>query len=375
MQMCEHVVSEESTFSLAQAINAGQTALFPTVPATGSSPGAIASVILARSEERRLREAQLYYATGDMTSLALAAASVPPAEPIKSTRLPSPYGLMVFAEPIGGYTHATESLMGALAHQGGQPELTVPIVAVSWGVWTPGDVNIVDGPAVRWFSQRSHTQLTPIPQHFHGVWLTFYSPAHSAFDTLPPEAIVGTTPDGTAMTAGEISAHPSRSPLTWDNETALAFGVAFGEPEPDTTKQWSQVVYTAWQLMSQTGKNQLVEFDEVPRNRAGRKRDNRAGVTGPSHVRIVNVHTAHRPSQAASEQDASSSTGRRTPQWSCRWPVRPYRRNTCLNPRAHSDHSCEHEERIVPAHIKGPADKPLKLGETVHLWDHQPDDN
>ncbi|WP_280470923.1 hypothetical protein, partial [Nocardia farcinica] len=102
------------------------------------------------------------------------------------------------------------------------------------------------------------------------VWLTFYSPAHSAFYTLPPEAIVGTAPDGTAMTAGEISAHPSRSPLTWDNETALAFGVAFGEPEPDTTKQWSQVVYTAWQLMSQTGKNQLVEFDEVPRNRAGR---------------------------------------------------------------------------------------------------------
>ncbi|MBF6384749.1 hypothetical protein [Nocardia farcinica] len=270
MQMCEHVVSEESTFSLAQAINAGQTALFPTVPATGSSPGAIASVILARSEERRLREAQLYYATGDMTSLALAAASVPPAEPIKSTRLPSPYGLMVFAQPIGGYTHTTESLMGAIAYQGGQPGLTVPIVAVSWGVWTPGDVNIVDEPTVRWFNQRSHTQPTPIPQYFRGVWLTFYSPAHSAFYTLPPEAIVGTAPDGTAMTAGEISAHPSRSPLTWDNETALAFGVAFGEPEPDTTKQWSQVVYTAWQLMSQTGKNQLVEFDEVPRNRAGR---------------------------------------------------------------------------------------------------------
>ncbi len=29
----------------------------------------------------------------------------------------------------------------------------------------------------------------------------------------------------------------------------------------------------------------------------------------------------------------------------------------------------------MPAHIKGPADKPLKLGETVHLWDHQPDDS
>lgn len=49
--------------------------------------------------------------------------------------------------------------------------------------------------------------------------------------------------------------------------------------------------------------------------------------------------------------------------------------DTCLNPRAHADNACEHEDRIVPAHIKGPADKPLKVDETVHLWDHQPEDH
>jgi len=114
--------------------------------------------------------------------------------------------------------------------------------------------------------------------------------------------------------------------------------------------------------------------EDIPRNRAGRKRDQRAGITGTSNVRIVNVHTAHRPSTAAAEEDATSSTGRRAPQWSCRWPVRPYRRNTCLNTHAHADGGCEHEDRIVPPHIKGPADKPLKLGETVHLWNHQPED-
>ncbi|GAB2797740.1 hypothetical protein GCM10027073_32180 [Streptomyces chlorus] len=43
-------------------------------------------------------------------------------------------------------------------------------------------------------------------------------------------------------------------------------------------------------------------------------------------------------------------------------------------PRAHADNACEHEDRIVPAPIKGPADKSLKSGETVHLWDHQPED-
>lgn len=375
MRMCEHTGSEASILGLATSINAGHTSVFPTVPGTGGSPGRIASTILAHSEQHRLSEAQLYYATADMTSLALAAASTPPTEPIKPTRLPSPYGMMVFAEPIGGYTQDAAYGMGPMTREGVQATLTMPIVAVSWGVWTPNDVTVVDGPTVRWFNQRDHGQLTPIPQHCDGVWLTFYIPSNSAFDALAPDTIVGTAPDGTAMTAGDLSSHPSRTPLTWDNESILAFGAEFGEPEPDTTQDWAQVVYTAWQLMSQTGKNQLTELDDIPRNRAGRKRDQRAGITGGSNVRIVNVHTAHRPSRAASEQDAASSTGRRAPEWSCRWPVRPYRRNTCLNPRAHSDNGCEHEERIVPAHIKGPADKPLKLGETVHLWDHQLQDD
>lgn len=49
----------------------------------------------------------------------------------------------------------------------------------------------------------------------------------------------------------------------------------FGKPEPDTTKEWAQVVYTAWQLMSQTEKTQLTEVEEVSRDRAGLKRDRR----------------------------------------------------------------------------------------------------
>ncbi|MFB6986132.1 hypothetical protein [Streptomyces sp. NPDC056304] len=114
-------------------------------------------------------------------------------------------------------------------------------------------------------------QLEPIPQHFDGVWLTFYA--------LAPDTVIGTAPDGTVMTAGDIQSHPHSAPLNWDNETVLAFGVPFGEREPDTTKEWAQVVYTAWQLMSQTGKTQLTEVKEVPRDR-------RDGITGPSDVRI-----------------------------------------------------------------------------------------
>ncbi|WP_031002049.1 hypothetical protein [Streptomyces sp. NRRL F-5727] len=373
-RMCDYITSDESIQSLAQATNTGNTAMFPTVPGMDGSPDAVAYSLLARAEERRLREAHLYYATADMTSLALAAASTPPAEPVKETRLPSPYGLMVFAEPIGGHTQDLAEVLAdsPMTLEGAHTTVTTPIVAVSWGVWAPDDAGLSGDPAVRWFNLRTHGTVEPIPHNFDGVWLTFYSQPGSAFEALAPDTVIATAPDGTAITAGVIQAHPHRTPLTWENETALAFGVPFGELEPDPTKEWAQVVYTAWQLMSQTGKTQLTEVEEIPRDRAGRKRDRRDGITGPSGVRLVNVHTAHRPSQDAAEQDALASTGRRAPQWSCRWPVRPYRRNTCLNPRAHGDSGCEHEDRIVPAHIKGPSDRPLKVGQTVNLWDHQP---
>lgn len=44
-----------------------------------------------------------------------------------------------------------------------------------------------------------------------------------------------------------------------------------------------------------------------------------------------------------------------------------------LNPRGHADGECEHEERIIPPHIKGPADKSLRVSDTVHLWESMPD--
>jgi hypothetical protein len=47
--------------------------------------------------------------------------------------------------------------------------------------------------------------------------------------------------------------------------------------------------------------------------------------------------------------------------------------NTCLHTGAHSrGEEHEHEDRIVPGHIKGPADKPLRIKNTVNVWDHQP---
>ncbi|MFE0062792.1 hypothetical protein [Streptomyces sp. NPDC059003] len=372
-QVRDDVGSNDSLRSLTQAINAGHNAIFPAASSMEPLPGATASMLMARAEEHRLCAAKLYYATADMTSLALAAASTPPTEPIRKTRLPSPYGFMVFAEPIGNYTHDIAAVPShpRPACDGAHVTVTTPIVAISWGLWAAADTDFANGSTVRWFNQRSaRSQLEPIPQDFEGVWITFYAPPGSAFDTLAPDTVIDSLSGGAPVTAADIQLYPRHAPLTWENETVLAFGKTFDDLMPDITRQCSQVVYTAWQLMSQTGRAQLTEVNELPRDRAGRKRDRRDGIIGPSDVQILNVHTAHRLSPP--EQDAAAPTGRRAPQWSCRWPVRPYRRNTCLNPRAHAEGACEHEERIVPAHIKGPNDKPLRSGETVHLWDHQP---
>ncbi|MFB6579453.1 hypothetical protein ACFCYC_18920 [Streptomyces sp. NPDC056402] len=58
----------------------------------------------------------------------------------------------MFAEPIGGYV---EDVGADLAHtlaarSGVDAKVTTPIVAASWTVWTPHDVQVVDGGTVTW---------------------------------------------------------------------------------------------------------------------------------------------------------------------------------------------------------------------------------
>lgn len=43
-----------------------------------------------------------------------------------------------------------------------------------------------------------------------------------------------------------------------------------------------------------------------------------------------------------------------------RLSIGDYWRNSCSNPRGHATGNCEHVRTLVPAHTKGPADKPFK---------------
>ncbi|MFF1401239.1 hypothetical protein ACFVZD_47060 [Streptomyces sp. NPDC058287] len=347
-------------------IERGQYTVLPVVPSMRTTPQSqIAAQLLAQGERFRLQQAHLYYVTADMTALALAAAATSPAEAVSADRMPAAAGLMVFAEPIGGYS---------MMQPGAEAEVTVPIIAVSWGRWAADDITIDgDSRAVKWMFNTGGT-VKRIPSGFEGIWMTFYTPNdNSMYEAMAPEAVVGIAPDGKPTTAADILSLGIKTPLTWDNETVLGFGAHFDpNPDPDTTAEWSATVYTAWQLITQGGAR-LTETAEIPRPRSGRKRDVREGITDSGAVRVINVHSTHRPSASAGEQDAQASDGRRAPQYACRWPVRLHRRDQCMNPAAHKGGDCHHEERVILPYIKGPDGAPLRVRDTVNLWDHQPE--
>ncbi|MFB6908029.1 hypothetical protein ACFCWB_27525 [Streptomyces bacillaris] len=350
-ELLDHYGSTAALLSMREALRAGRGVIIPEVPGINAPPADVAAEILIGSERHRLADAQLYYATADMTALALAAAATPPREKASLSRPPSESGLIVFGEPIGGYVEDVGAALASTmaARPGVEAKVTTPIVAVSWSRWTPDAVRVDQGTGdVRWFWKRPGHGVTGIPRAFRGMWLTFYSPS-GLFSNLDPDTVLGTLPDGTPLTAGLTSTIRTGAPaLNWDNETILAEGIGFEAARPDTTDMWTHVLYTAWQLMADQGRTRWTETQEIPRPRAGAKRDARQGVTGSSTVHVVNVHTAHRPPRQRAAEDAAGSTGRREPQWSCRWPVGPHRRDHCMNPALHAEGNCRHEDRLIP---------------------------
>ncbi|WP_030776239.1 hypothetical protein [Streptomyces sp. NRRL F-2664] len=349
-----------------QAIRRGRCSIVPTTRHAPVAADTLAAILLNRAERARLQQAELYYATADMTALALAAAA-PPRERASTGRLPTEHGFIVFAEPIGGYVEDIGLALAdtPAARPGVDAKVTTPIVAASWTAWTP---DATGKEPVTW-GHSTRDGYTAIPARSRGIWVTYYSP-RGLLSGLPPETVLGTMPDGSAMTAGMIESEQyalSGGPLSWDNEALIMEGAAFEPAQPDTTEAWTHTLYTVWQLMSPASGTPWVEVEDIPRDRAGRKRDTRLGITGPSRVRVVNVHTAHRPPRDAAAADAAASTGRREPSWTCRWPVRPYRRVICLNPRGHAAGICQHEDRILPGHTKGPQGALLRTGTAVHL--------
>jgi hypothetical protein len=359
-QMEEFNRTNIGLMAMAGSLQDGRSSLFPFVPESDDT-AATAAVLLCAQESQRLADARLYLVDEDTTAAAVAAAATAPTEPISVDRLPSPSGLMVFSAPIGSYP-VTPGWLGVLAGDEASPVHT-PIVAVSWSLWTAGPVEGANVP-VQWVANTVHGREVLRPGE-RGIWITFYTACGAAYSELAPETVVA-NPFGHRTTSGEMVEalrRPGRPALTWDNETVLFLGRTFppaGSPL-GTTGAWAQTVYTAWQLMTQTGEYAWTETEVVPRGRAGRKRDRRAGITGDGDVRVVRLRSALRPSAEATAKDREASEGRKPPRTEYRWEVPPYRSpNRCLNTRAHASGGCTHAERIIRRHVNGPKGKPVR---------------
>ncbi|WP_331748896.1 hypothetical protein [Streptomyces chartreusis] len=314
----------------------------PSLHMPGIDTADFAAQVLMLCESQRLTNARTYNIGADTTGLAVATASgSAPRETICASRAPSPAGLMIFADPIGS------DIGRFVTAQGRHVEIHTPIVAVSWSIWGPEHSQVLgDACPLTWVRRSSEHGFIALPPELTGIWMTFYS----ARITDTPALIVlsGTTFDP--------------------------------HPKPGTAQDWASIVYTTWQIMQQTGKNQLVEITRHALPPAARKKAKAhqrvRRPVGDGAVRIVDLAAAQRPAKPDADQDAEASDGRRKPAWSCRWPVPPYRRMTCTNPYLHhkladddlTHHS--HREDVMPFKIKGPADKPLRVeGGSTYTFD------
>jgi hypothetical protein len=368
----------------------------PLLPsAAGVDPVTMSARVLAVTEAARLAKARTYSLRSNGTGLAVAAAvGSAPKEKITTDRLPSPAGLMIFADPIGSDAEQLTLSDGTTA------EIHTPIVAVSWSEWSPKDYQLLgEGEQLMWLRNGAgYDRPRPVPHDFRGIWMTFYAPRTADTIGRAPDDIVAVDSDGIPITASQsrlANAHFERAnkdrwgPLAWHQEIIMGVGEVFAEhPRPGSAQQWAGVVYTAWQIMQQrSGKNQLVDIEEVRLPPAARKKAKeeakRTGKkrVGDGVVRVVDLAAPVRPTKKSSDHDAEQSDGRRAVEWSCRWPVPPYRRETCTNPYLHHKFSDdarkhhEHREEIMPFKIKGPADKPLRVkGGTTFTFDVPPEE-
>ncbi|MFB8310299.1 hypothetical protein ACFC5T_17250 [Streptomyces sp. NPDC055961] len=377
---------------LAMAIRQGGWSVLPVpdVPNLGACDTADwAAKVLASQESLRLEQARTYSFGSNATGMAVAAAAgSPPKEKITASRLPSPSGLIVFADPIGHHSKPVTAADGRVV------ELHTPIVAASWSLWGREQMEHL-GPEhpIAWLGREDAGEAARLPQTMRAMWVTFYSARPGDIPDLPDDAPVAMM-NGVPVTAAMARARDavfSRQytdlwgPLQWHDEALLPIGERFEEQPQPGAHDWASVLYTAWQMMQQrTGVTQLVDIKRhnvlPPAARKKAKAKARQSGHGPAVgdgiVHVVDLTRAHRPAKAEADRDAAASDGRRKVEWKFRWKVPPHRRMTCMNPRLHHDMQDtelkhhEHREDLFPEVTKGPEDKPLRTeGGTTYTYE------
>lgn len=318
--LVDHLRSPHELEMTAQVLAMGKGSLVPP------GPPRVAAATLLREEQARLTDAELYYVTEDMATLARVAGEGLPDYRIEPPDVPSPCGFVVFASPIGGYVSDNDSEGPRRNH----------VVACSWG----------------------HSGLN---RQRPGVWLTFWCATNH--NRLAARLV---REEGYKRADAERVVRTVRAELAWDNEAYLVYGgdgasvrrpdgtpVAKDELGENSLAPWVQTVRAAWLLMTQPG------ITDVQHERLTRQQQRRAAREGytTTEVRIVRLRAAAQAGEATHEGDGGRA-------YTVRWMVRGHWRQQPYGPQR----TLRRPVWINP-HVKGPADAPLARTERVMLVD------
>lgn len=164
-------------------------------------------------ETSRLEKAELFFVSAEMGRLATAAGASLPSFRVEEFDLPSPYGFMIFEEPIDSVS---------------DDGVSIPICGVSWSTAYNAELGT-------------------------DLWLSWYTDTHSI---RSPWRFAG-----------------PRFHYTQDSEWSFGRGNDAVPDEDSELFNWGRAVVAAWLLMQQP----LARVSEVEPDRAARKRLRRAG--------------------------------------------------------------------------------------------------
>lgn len=259
-----------------------------------------------------LQAAELYWATSDMSALAVAAGATLP--DIDLSEPPSPIGLIVFDGGIGSI-NTPQAVFG--------PPARTPYEAVM--NYTTHALPVIPVNALSW---------GPGPGGTLAVWMWMHT--RHLLDAI--------------LDAGQEPAKqvPPLMPVAGDNLARAAFSNAAGDVPGTTLRALS----AAWHLLQQPT---LVETSTAQPSKAAMRSLQRAGA---SHdVTLIDLRHAYIPDRT---EDPGEGEGRI---YRHRWVVSGHWRN-----QAHGPERSLRRRQWIPAYVKGPDGAPLLATERVNVW-------
>lgn len=263
---------------------------------------------------RQLQAAELFWASADMTALAMAAGQQLPRPDLSAP--PAPIGIIVFekglgnlANPISGYSFGPPRTAEQLHQRMVESIPAIPVDAITWG---PGPGQTVT--LWTWMHRAKFTAAIGAAGQEPAQWI--------------PPLLPGLSHN---YPRGEFTAEQGPDAI------------------PDAMLR---ALTAAWHLMQQPT---LVTHERVRPDKATMRSLTRAGAG--HDVTLIDLRRAYIPNQHDEHGDGEGRT------YKHRWVVSGHWRN-----QPHGPDRAQRRRQWIPAHIKGPDGAPLLATERVNVW-------